>query len=58
MTVYKSPTCGCCAKWVDHLKAAGFTTVVHDEEDMDTVKDSWACPRTCGPATPRRWTSI
>ena len=21
ITVYKSPTCGCCTKWVDHLKA-------------------------------------
>jgi hypothetical protein len=24
MTVYKTPTCGCCAKWVEHLKTAGF----------------------------------
>src|SRR5262245_58784976 len=23
--VYKSATCGCCRKWVDHLKAAGFS---------------------------------
>ena len=23
--VYKTPTCGCCTKWVDHLRAAGFT---------------------------------
>ena len=25
--VYKSPYCGCCGKWVDHLKAAGFEAV-------------------------------
>ena len=22
--VWKSPTCGCCGKWVDHLEANGF----------------------------------
>jgi hypothetical protein len=45
MTIYMSPTCGCCAKWVDHVKAAGFKTVVHEEEDMDTVKASLGVPR-------------
>ena len=24
ITVYKTATCGCCTKWVDHLKAAGL----------------------------------
>ena len=23
--VYKSPKCKCCAKWVDHMRANGFT---------------------------------
>jgi hypothetical protein len=23
--VYKSPTCRCCGKWVDHMRANGFT---------------------------------
>lgn len=45
ITVYKSRSCGCCADWVDYLKAAGFTPVVHDDEDMDTVKDSLGVPR-------------
>ena len=26
--VYKDPSCGCCALWVKHLEAAGFTTKV------------------------------
>ncbi len=43
--VYKSRTCGCCADWVDYLKASGFATVVHDEEEMDLVKDSLGVPR-------------
>lgn len=28
--VYKSPTCGCCDKWVDHLRDNGFTVNTHD----------------------------
>lgn len=44
VTIYLSPTCGCCLKWVDHVKAAGFETVVHQEQDMDTVKASLGVP--------------
>ena len=50
LTIYKSRTCGCCAKWVDHVKAAGFNTVVHDDEDMNGVKDNLGVPngvRSC-----------
>ncbi|MBA4142795.1 MAG: DUF411 domain-containing protein [Nitrosospira sp.] len=28
--VYKSATCKCCAKWVDHMRAHGFTVNSHD----------------------------
>src|SRR4030095_4283069 len=27
--VYKSPTCGCCEKWVEHLRTEGFAAVTH-----------------------------
>lgn len=50
LMIYKSRTCGCCTKWVDHVKAAGFTAVVHDDEDMNTVKDNLGVPggvRSC-----------
>ena len=30
ITVYKSPTCGCCKAWVDHVRAAGFDVATHD----------------------------
>ncbi|HEX5723999.1 MAG TPA: DUF411 domain-containing protein [Longimicrobiaceae bacterium] len=30
MTIYKSPTCGCCANWVEHAQGAGFRTTVRD----------------------------
>jgi hypothetical protein len=32
--VYKSPTCGCCSKWIDHLKANGFTVRSHDTDNV------------------------
>ena len=32
--VYKSPTCGCCNKWIDHLKANGFTVRSHDTDNV------------------------
>jgi len=38
VVVYKSPSCTCCAKWVDHLVASGFEVEVHDEVDMNAVK--------------------
>lgn len=44
MTVYKSPTCGCCAKWVDHARAAGFVVTVKDTDDMDAVKRETGVP--------------
>lgn len=28
--VYKSSTCKCCAKWVDHMRANGFTVNTYD----------------------------
>jgi hypothetical protein len=45
ITVYKSATCVCCAKWVDHLRANGFAPVVHDEDDMDAIKDEMGVPK-------------
>ena len=44
MEVYRSPTCGCCAKWVDHVKAAGFTPVVHQVDDVSPVKAKGGVP--------------
>jgi hypothetical protein len=46
ITVYKDPSCGCCTKWVDHLRANGFAPEVHDRSDMDALKDSLGVPAT------------
>ena len=45
ITIYKSSTCGCCAKWVDHVRSAGFETTVHDMENMDEIKDQLGVPQ-------------
>lgn len=38
MTVYKSPTCGCCGKWVDLMRNAGFEITVDNYADLSMVK--------------------
>lgn len=50
ITVYKDPSCGCCTKWVEHLRAAGLTPDVRDRTDMDSLKDNLGVPaalRSC-----------
>ncbi len=44
LVVYKSPTCGCCAKWVDHVKANGFAPEVHDVDDVNVIKTKHGVP--------------
>lgn len=34
VTVYKSPSCGCCEKWVAHMKASGFDVITHDTSNV------------------------
>ena len=38
VSVYKTPTCGCCSKWVDHLTEAGFTVKTTDLDDLSQIK--------------------
>lgn len=48
MEVYKSPTCGCCTKWVEHVRQAGFTAKVNElgDEALDGLKAKHGIPRT------------
>jgi hypothetical protein len=36
--VYKTPTCGCCNGWVEHLREAGFEVEARDVRDLMSVK--------------------
>jgi hypothetical protein len=42
--VYKSPTCGCCSMWVEHLQASGFEVTAEDVDDLDAVKQMAGVP--------------
>lgn len=46
--VYKSPTCGCCGKWVDHLKANGFKVRAHDTTNVASHKSRLGVPSGLG----------
>lgn len=50
LDVYKSPTCGCCGKWISHAKENGFKTKVHNSGNMTLIKDNAGLPskyRSC-----------
>ena len=36
--VYKSPTCGCCNKWIDHLESNGFSVNATNVPDVTPIK--------------------
>ncbi len=38
ITVYKSPTCGCCNKWIDHLEDNGFRVIKKDLRDTSPIR--------------------
>ena len=44
ITVYKSPYCGCCTAWSEHLRENGFKITEIKREDMDTVKRDLGVP--------------
>lgn len=46
--VYRSPTCGCCGAWVDHLKAAGFPVKVIEVEDTSAARKRYRLPDQFG----------
>lgn len=45
ITVYKSPTCGCCKKYVDYLRENGFVVKAVDQNDMDSIKKRYGVAR-------------
>lgn len=52
--VWKSPTCSCCSKWVEHLRNDGFKVTVHNETAMNSLKTKLGVPQalaSCHTAT-------
>jgi hypothetical protein len=44
MEVFKTPTCGCCVKWVEHMRENGFTVRTTELDDLSQIKASRGVP--------------
>jgi hypothetical protein len=44
ITVYKTPTCGCCKSWVEHLRKNGFEVKTIDQVDLTPIKRQQGVP--------------
>ena len=50
VTSYRSDSCGCCKKWVNHLKNNGLEVVDNVVEDISLIKNQYSIPnnlRSC-----------
>lgn len=41
ITVYRSPSCGCCGKWLDHIQQHNFVVTDIRTEDVDSIKQKY-----------------
>ncbi|MEO6354429.1 MAG: DUF411 domain-containing protein [Oxalobacteraceae bacterium] len=46
--VYKTPSCGCCHLWVEHLRANGFSVNAHDVDDTTGYRQKFGVPQALG----------
>ena len=44
IVVYKTPTCGCCQKWVEHLQANGLTVLTQHRDDLSPLRAQHRVP--------------
>ncbi len=44
LVVFKSPYCGCCHKWIDHLRESGLTVAVKDVASTQPVREEVGVP--------------
>ena len=48
VTVWKTPSCGCCKDWVVHLRKEGFNVVTNDVNDTAPVRQKLGLPAKFG----------
>jgi len=46
--VWKSPTCGCCTAWVDHMRKAGFVVNITEVDDTGPTRKRLGMPAKLG----------
>jgi hypothetical protein len=44
VTAYRNPGCGCCEKWTEQMKAAGFNITMEDDENLASRKAKLGVP--------------
>ena len=44
IVVYKSPSCGCCKAWMEHLTENGFKVTGKDLDNVQPIKDEVGLP--------------
>ncbi|MEO6364700.1 MAG: DUF411 domain-containing protein [Luteimonas sp.] len=44
VVVHKSASCGCCASWVEHMRKNGFEVDVHNEDNLNPIKQHVGVP--------------
>ncbi len=42
--VWKNPNCGCCVKWIEHLRQNGFDVTAHNVASVDPVRAKLGMP--------------
>ena len=48
VTVWKTPTCGCCKDWVIHMRKEGFNVVTNDVPDTAPMRQKLGLPAKFG----------
>ncbi|KIN91132.1 DUF411 domain-containing protein [Thauera sp. SWB20] len=48
VVMYKDPNCGCCGKWAEHMRSAGFPVKEVASPRMDLVKQEAGVPEALG----------
>ena len=46
--VFKSPTCGCCGQWVEHMRQAGFQVTVRNVAETSATRHELGIPDRYG----------
>ena len=42
LLVHKTPTCGCCKKWVKHLEDNSFSMMIKDHQNLKKIKTQYS----------------
>ncbi len=44
IAAYRNPGCGCCEKWAEHLRQAGFAVTMEDDSSLDERRSKLGVP--------------